>query len=145
MTNDFKWINRMPQDYKLTRLMGDRQSTWGDGIGDRRSSETFPIPMPPYYPPQDHPGEQRPIFPDIIIDHARRQVLDTRPSPQTEPKLIVELTADAKDVVIQCRCGEKISLTSLLGIEAVKPIFDGISNRIKGLIEGMESDKSGRQ
>lgn len=75
--------------------------------------------------------------PDIIIDHGRRIVIDGRRDVNAEPKLIVELSGDEKDVIIQCRCGDRISLVSLLGLETVKPIFDGISQRLRGLIEAM--------
>lgn len=77
----------------------------------------------------------------VIIDHGRQVVIDTRRNVQAEPKLIVELSGDEKDVVIQCRCGDRISLVKLLGIEAVKPIFDGISGRVKGLIENMKPEQ----
>jgi len=77
----------------------------------------------------------------VIIDHPNRRVIDVRPDVRGEPKLIVELSGDEKDVVIQCRCGDRISLVKLLGIEAVKPIFDGISGRIRGLIENMKPEQ----
>lgn len=76
----------------------------------------------------------------VIIDHGRRVVIDPRRNVNAEPKLIVELGAEEKDIIIQCRCGDRISLVQLLGIEAVKPIFDGISGRIRGLIENMKPE-----
>jgi len=112
---------------------------WGEPY--RRSvpsTTTVQIPYEVQIPWFEYPI---PTPPDIIIDHDRRVVIDNRPRPQAEPKLIVELSAEEKDVVIQCRCGDRISLVKLLGLEAVKPIFEGISARVRGLIEGMEIEK----
>jgi len=77
----------------------------------------------------------------VIIDHGRQVVIDTRRNVQAEPKLIVELSGEEKDVIIQCRCGDRISLVKLLGMEAVSPIFDGISGRIRGLIENLRPEQ----
>jgi len=102
--------------------------TWDSGTWGHR------LPVPP----RTWPGT---AVPDVIIDHPNRRVIDVRPNVRGEPKLIVELSGDEKDVIIQCRCGDRISLVKLLGIEAVKPIFDGISGRIRGLVENMKLEQ----
>lgn len=121
-------LERRLQRLGYTHLaQGYTHLAWGTTV-------TYPQPFIPTIP------DQQPFtpIPDVVIDHSRRVII-SRPNLRTEPKLIVELSKDEKDVVIVCGgCGDRISLIKLLGLEAVKPIFDGISARIKGLIEGME-------
>lgn len=112
-----------------------------------RQWETTVLPSPtipvraPEYPSTAWPLGWGEGVEGVIIDHGRQVVIDARRNVQAEPKLIVELSGDEKDVIIQCRCGDRISLVKLLGIDAVKPIFDGISGRIRGLIEAMKPEQ----
>lgn len=117
----------------VTRSEHTAPIRWGDNwrvtTGDP-SSITYPVTVP------DSITLPLPGL-DVIVDHRNRVVVDVRRDVQAEPKLVIELTADEKDVVIQCRCGDRISLVKLLGLETVKPLFDTISTRLRGLIESL--------
>jgi len=118
--------------------VGTYWKTWTEPAINYPSTYPIPAPQPDQrlypYPP-----------PDIIIDHRRQVVLDARQNRLADPKLIIELSKDAKDVLIQCCCGERISLVKLLGLEAVKPIFDALSARVNALIENLKPEPKPKQ